>query len=290
MSVKTKRVLLALFLSVFLIFPTAVLADHTYSSILAFGDSLSDNGIYQGYSGGTPGNINPSDTYGFHRFSNGPVWVEYLAGASHLNVSLLDLAYGGATTAYDNPAAGLSITGLQWQVATYKGVFGTIAPTTLVTLWAGGNDMFHLRSPITAADNIELAIQKLIAIGGHSFLIPNLSYTDSDPYKPWKQPFDTELAFDLAALKATNPGIDIYPLDLNGFVPTGIDFFTGTFLAQTYGPGIYAWWDTVGVHPTTEVHAQIAGLAAAAVPEPSTMFLVGSGLLGLWGLRRKFKN
>jgi cholinesterase len=294
MSVKTKRVLLALFLSVFLIFPTAILAN-TYSSILAFGDSLSDNGIYQGYPGGTPGNINPSDTYGFHRFSNGPVWVEYLAGPSHLNVSLLDLAYGGATTGLDNPAAYqatgnplfLSATGLQWQVAAYQSAYITIAPTTLVTLWAGGNDMFNLRPPITAADNIELAIQNLYAIGGRSFLIPNLSYNDSDPYKLWKQPFDIELALDLAALTA-NPlylGINIMALDMNGFVPTGIDFFTGTFLDQTWGPGTYAWWDTVGVHPTTEVHAQIADYAA--VPEPSTMLLVGSGLIGLAGYGRK---
>jgi len=297
MSVKTKRVLLALVLSVFLIFPTAILAN-TYSSILAFGDSLSDNGYYQGYPGGTPGNVNPFDIYGFHRFSNGPVWVEYLAGPSHLNVPLLDLAYGGATTAYDNPAAYIATgdikykteTGLQWQVAKYQTVFGTIAPTTLVTLWAGGNDMFNLRSPITAADNIELAIQNLIAIGGHSFLIPNLSYDNSDPYKPWKQPFDIELALDLAALKALYPEIDIYALDMNSLVLTGIDFYTGTYLAQTYGPGTYAWWDTVGVHPTTEVHAQIADYAAAAVPEPATMFLLGSGFIGLWGFRRKFKK
>jgi hypothetical protein len=30
--------------------------------------------------------------------------------------------------------------------------------------------------------------------------------------------------------------------------------------------------------------------SAAAVPEPSTMLLLGSSLLGLWGLRRKFKK
>jgi len=294
MSIKTKRITLALFLSVILIFSTAILV-HAYSSVLSFGDSLSDNGYYQGYPGGTAGNTNPADIYGFRRYSNGPVWVEYLAGPTLFNVPLLDLAYGGATTNIDNPAAfsatGNPIynttTGLQWQVATYAALH-TISPTTLVTLWAGGNDMFQGRSAVTAATNIGLAIQNLINIGGREFVVPNLSYTDTDPYKSWKQPFDNSLSLVLAALIAANPGVDIYGLDMNDFVPTGIDFFTGTWLAQTYGPGTYAWWDQVGVHPTTEIHTQIADYAAGTVtPEPSTMLLFGSGLIALAGYGRK---
>jgi phospholipase/lecithinase/hemolysin len=284
MIFQARKVILACILSVFLVFSVAVGAQ-AYSDILAFGDSLSDNGRYGQYNTANS-YTNPADTYGLKRFSNGPVWVEYLA--QNLGVSLLDMAYGGATTSNDAPAAaaygGLTMLGLQWQVGVYGATFNTISANTLITVWAGGNDMFNGRDPITAAANIASAIQNLIGMGGMTFLVPNLNLGNT-----WIAAFDPALALDLAALELAHPGVDIDYLDLNQLTLTGINFYDGTFLAQTYGTGVYRWWDTVGVHPTTEVHQQIGAYAAASVPEPASIILLILGLAGLASVRKRMR-
>jgi len=296
MNTKAKRVFLTFCLSISLIFSTVV-GSYAYTNILAFGDSLSDNGIYQGYPGGMPGNSNPNDVYGFYRFSNGPVWVEYLA--QNLGVPLFDMAYGGATTSMDNPyaytktgnAAYQTTTGLQWQVATYSGTFNTISDNTLITVWAGANDMFNARNPLTAAQNIALAVQNLITLGGDSFLIPNLTISN-----PWVAAFDPALAAAVAGLRLANPGVDFYELNMNAFVRTGIDNPTGNWIANSCANtnnapgcmnGVFLSWD--GIHPTTEIHAQIAAYAATNVPEPASIIFLISGLAGLVGIRRRMK-
>lgn len=65
-----------------------------YDSIIVFGDSYSDNG--SGVFNISNGLYPPSPPYFEGRFSDGPVWVEYLS--KKLDLPLYDKAAGGATT------------------------------------------------------------------------------------------------------------------------------------------------------------------------------------------------
>ena len=131
-----KRALLvgALFLCLLFPFSTSAFA---YSQVVAFCDSLSDNG--------------PDDGWGFGRATDpdGLVWVDYLA--QDLGVGLLDMAYGAART-YGNPYSPYStkdplyvdsMFGFNWQVEQYLTNY-TVDPDALYTVWISGNDLLNL--------------------------------------------------------------------------------------------------------------------------------------------------
>lgn len=302
MGMKSVRVMTTWILSLVMVL-SLVGGAHAFSNVLAFGDSLSDNGA--------------SDGYGAAVSTNGQVWVEYLA--DDLGASLFDMAYSGATTGMDNPAVSnyyldlynttlnptylgysnffATSTGLQWQAGAYAANFGTIANDTLITISAGGNDMFNGRSAIDAANNIAGVLSYLISIGGDAFMVMNLSPSQQpEAYQLWMAEFNAALAANLAALQSVYTTTDFYLLDMTTFVAEA-DNYTGTWKANscespTADPATctnetFAWYDYVGVHPTTEVHKQIADLAMATIPEPAALVLLITGFVGLVGIRRK---
>ena len=105
---------------VLLVLSTAVpaVAGH-FARLVAFGDSLSDTGAVFAV---TQGAVPPSPPYYAGRFSNGPVWPEYLGAALSLPVE--NFAYGGAQTDHANLFDGLfgiDYPGLSDEIALFRG-------------------------------------------------------------------------------------------------------------------------------------------------------------------------
>jgi phospholipase/lecithinase/hemolysin len=178
----------------------AAVADTSYSAVVAFGDSLSDNGniyrIIDGLTPFVPNDGQPPLPYFFGRFSNGPTAVEDLAGL--LTVPLTDFAVGGAKTGPDltAPPAGpndnedsrFNGTGVLAQVEQALQQNRHLDGHALYVVWAGANDFFaeaDLISPNTAphaVDNLASAITRLYRHGARHFLVPGMPDLGLTPF------------------------------------------------------------------------------------------------------------
>jgi thermolabile hemolysin len=159
------------------------------NSINLFGDSLSDigNDYFM-----TNRAVPPDSRYYQGRFSNGPVWIEYLAGslglrlrpsraAADIAAGNINFAYGGTTTGAGNLTPGGFFTpGVLAQVDSYRtalaGSGRTVDPGTLNVVWGGANDYLLgvTGDPTVPPDNLTTAIEELYASGARLFLVPNL--------------------------------------------------------------------------------------------------------------------
>lgn len=143
-----------------------------FSGVYFFGDSLSDTGntqqLFAGFGFPVP---NPADgPYDGGRFSNGPVWTEYLAeglgfagAAAPLHQGGSNFAYAGARTG-GLPSLTSPIPSLTYQTETIWGLSTPAADANaLYVVVAGGNDMRDARSAAPGADALNNAYRQLAA-------------------------------------------------------------------------------------------------------------------------------
>jgi outer membrane lipase/esterase len=183
----------------------AVGSAQKYSSIVVFGDSLSDTGndadLSQAkYGFRLPG---PAFDYTDGRFTDGMdtvpaahnyfgLWIEQLAATFPAKPSIKpslkggkDYAYGfaftgaGTTDFTFGPGDELSITinNVGQQISDYLATHPKIDDKTLFVVWAGANDVINATSPkviIDAAVDQATNVQRLVEAGATQLIVPNL--------------------------------------------------------------------------------------------------------------------
>ena len=298
-----------------------------YSSLVVFGDSLSDDGnkaaagLYDPAQVITGNGYVPSSTYASHVYSNGPVWATDFA--SLIGVPLLpsllggtDFAFGGATTGTPGSGPGGFPYSLLVQAGQYLGATGNHASSSaLYVVAGGGNDVRSALAAIGAgADpfatiastansfvaNIGTIVDELQAAGAQHIIVwdtPNVGLAPA-VVAGGGSSFATLLAgamnTALANRLAGEAGVstfDIFGLGTDIAAHPALYGFTNVTDACVAVLGAncnqYAYWD--GIHPTAAAHLQIAAaLAVVAVPEPETWALLVGGMALLgWRSRRR---
>ena len=274
----------------FLMLPAVGATPPPFDALYAFGDSLTDTGR------------RPAEPLLHYegRWSNGPLWVEYMS-------TLLGLAY--------DPDKNLAHSGAQCD-DTYQQVID-FTPTNDVSLslfvvWAGGNDFLQeydqhwfddsgwdeqIRYSVGSLSN---AVLNLHAKGARFILVPNtVDVTKIPPinvlpgfsrnYLRGKvQQFNAGLKAALDSIQAGTPSLTLHQFDFYthanllianaaafGFTKTDIDAVADvTLLDKSFdGPGAdYVFWDSI--HPTTKAHRMISDwFDSVASPIPAGMTL-----------------
>lgn len=273
------------------------------TSVVVYGDSLSDNGNLYGATGQPP-----SPPYFGGRVSNGPVAVEQIASA--LGVPLFDFAWAGATTGVGNHLDGgnaatmVTLPGMLTELAMTQASLAPLAGGGLFIVWGGPNDFLspvpsdsYPNGVITrAVTDIVLLVTTLQSLGVQHILVPLMPDLGLSPR------FQSQGAAVAAGATAIT---NAFNAALLSQLPAGVSYFdTAAFLRAVvqnpaaYGltnvsapcltgvtvcgdPGKYLFWDDL--HPTTAADSVLArNIIASNVPEPGAIALVAAGLMVLF--------
>lgn len=234
-----------------------------YSDLIIFGDSLSDTGNVLALSSGTF----PAYPAAPGRFSNGPVWTEYLAaglglpaGAQPANLLFTgaavvpigpqgggNYAYGGARTGLDGaafPTSGLFGQLINWNGSFFGGPLTRAAdPDALYVLMAGANDLRDARTTgdatlvDDAATNLVNAMALLAQAGARHFLISNVPDLGKTPEAVDLGMTKSSTAVTLAFNAALAAGAS--DLDAAFFGASGVDLDIRTIDLFGLGEAVY---------------------------------------------------
>lgn len=267
------------FAGIFLMFGLMVNDGFAFSALYVFGDSLSDTG----------NNPSPAGSYYNGRYSNGPLWVEYLS-------TDLGLAYNASNNFADS---GSETSDLQSQIAGVPA--SPLLHTALFSVLSGGNDFLDNTGigvndagwglVITnAVDNITLAVTTLYTNGAREVIVGNLPNLGQIPAANGLGAFtnyiDSKVALFNILLQSAmtnamqhNSGLRIYLINFNtlfsnvlsapaayGFTVTTNGALEDPNLADKSfnGPGAnYIFWDDI--HPTTKFHTLMGTLTYDSV-------------------------
>jgi phospholipase/lecithinase/hemolysin len=258
-------------------------AGYSYTALYVFGDSLSDTGR----------NPPPAGTNYYNgRYSNGPLWVEYLSAD-------LGIPYNPSN---NFAVSGSTTTNLPAQIAGLKGATGL--QTALFTLLSGGNDFIANTSTglvsntlwgvfiTNTVDNLTNAIGDLYTNGARNIVVGNLAnlaqtpvFIEDDRGTYSNVVVSKVILFNQALYTAeTNemqqyPGLRLYLMDnyagLSNILSAPAAYgFTVTMLGALEDPSLtdksfdgpgasYVFWDDL--HPTTKLDARTATVAFEAV-------------------------
>ncbi|WP_373538389.1 PEP-CTERM sorting domain-containing protein [Chamaesiphon sp.] len=278
----------------------------TFDRIVVYGDSLSDVGRFYTASGNT---LPPSPPYDDGRFSNGPVWVEYLATKLGIpNDPSTNFAVGNAKTNSHPQAPAPGFLSIKQQIDSTPSFND---PDDLYVIWGGANDYLDLANPANPSivvSNLTAQIGTLIGRGAKNILVPNLPNLGQLPntlgspaaglLNSATQAHNLGLAASISALRSTNSDVQLNLLDVNSLFNTASSAgFTNVtdkcITSPSCTPDTYLFWDEV--HPTTAGHKLIGDLAFSvvsptAVPEPITMFGSLAAFSSAIAFKRKLKS
>lgn len=299
-----------------------------FSDLVIFGDSLSDTGnLSLATSGLYPGTAQPYDG---GRYSNGPVWTEYLATGLGLSYASTPSLAGGNNYAFAGArTGGVGADNVPGLLAQTVGIWGashaTADANALYVLVGGGNDMRDARSRVggddltrqadalAAVSNLYQSMGYLASKGAKNVLIsnlPDLGYSfEAVLLGKTLESSSASLHFNnlIGGLEAYGDslGMDVDVLDMNGallqvrnnpaaFGITDIDHPCAGFAYSTGVSCSTSLFSDV-LHPSSRAHQIIANAAFQAlgvtpVPEPETVVLMLAGLVVVVGAARRRKQ